>query len=91
MKPIPKEIITQSQDETTSHLSFDQRFPSRDAYKGMGEAENDVTCYTDCSRINKALGTGFNIQNSLNRTDLNHDEAIHLGEHSIVTKCCKQN
>ena len=60
MKPIPREIITKSQDETTPHLSIDQRFvvdiPTRDEYREIGDTENDVTCYTDGSKINEAVG-----------------------------------
>ena len=35
-------------------------------------------------KINEAVGVGFNIRNSINRTELKHNEAIQIGEHNTV-------
>ena len=48
------------------------------------EAEYDVNCYTDGSKINELSGAGIVIKRNPHTVNLNHNESFHLGQHSTV-------
>ena len=88
IKSIPREIRNQSHDQTTPYLSLDQEFtvdiPDRDEFTELDEADYDVNCYTDGSKINELAGAGIVVKSNPDTVNLNHNEAFHLGQHTTV-------
>ena len=88
LKHIPSDIISHSQDQTMPTLSIDQDFtvsvPLRDDFCEPNNAEYDVVCYTDGSKINELVGAGIVVKSNCSANDLDHTEAFHLGKNSTV-------
>ena len=74
IKPIPREITSQSQEQTTPCLSIDQGFtvdiPTKDDFMEPNEAEYDVNCYTDGSKINALSSAGKWLSETLTQLTL---------------------
>ena len=68
IKSIPREIRNKSHDSTTPYLSLDQEFtvdiPDRDEFTELDEADYDVNCYTDGSKINELAGAGIVVKSN---------------------------
>ena len=83
---IPRNITSQTQDQSTPTLSINQRFevdiPDKDDFKEPDETENDVNCYTDGSKLDELVGAGIVVR--INSDDPDHKEAFHLGKYSTV-------